>query len=63
MSFSNYKSITFRAASGSSLIDGGESGRYATNLIETTVNGQKDLYLKCIDAPSLALAQKIMLLM
>jgi hypothetical protein len=53
MSFSNYKSITFRAASGSSLIDGGESGRYATNLIETTVNGQKDFIFEVYRCPKL----------
>ena len=53
MSFSNYKSITFRAASGSGLIDGGESGRYATNLIETTVNGQKDFIFEVYRCPKL----------
>jgi hypothetical protein len=54
MSFSNYKSITFRAASGSSLIDGGESGRYATKLTPyTNTKGEKDFKFELYRCPIL----------
>ena len=52
MSFSNYNYIVFEGSSGSSLF-GGKDGRYATNLIETTVNGQKDFIFEVYRCPKL----------
>jgi len=52
MSFSNYKSIVFESSSGSSLIDGGKSGRYATKLIQYTNNkDEKDFKFEVYRCP------------
>ena len=52
MSFSKSKTITFKGSSGSGLIDGGESAKYATNVIETTnEDGKKDFITEVYRCP------------
>jgi len=53
MSFSNYKFITFKSSSGQGNKSGGKDGRYATNLIEMTVDGKKDFILEVYRCPKL----------
>ena len=53
MSFSKSKTITFKGSSGSGLIDGGESAKYATNIIETTnEDGKKDFITEVYRCPT-----------
>jgi len=53
MSFSKSKTITFKGASGSGLIDGGKSDKYATNLIETqSDDGKKDFIVEVYRCPT-----------
>ena len=53
MSFSKSKTITFEGASGSGLIDGGKSSKYATNVIETQSNdGKKDFITEVYRCPT-----------
>ena len=53
MSFSKSKTITFKGSSGSGLIDGGQSGKYATNVIETqNEDGKKDFITEVYRCPT-----------
>jgi len=53
MSFSKSKTITFEGASGSGLIDGGKSSKYATNVIETqSDDGKKDFITEVYRCPA-----------
>jgi len=53
MSFSKSKTITFVGATGSGLISGGKSGKYATNVIETTnEDGKKDFVTEVYRCPT-----------
>jgi hypothetical protein len=53
MSFSKSKTITFKGSSGSGLIDGGESAKYATNVKETTnEDGKKDFVTEVYRCPT-----------
>jgi len=51
MTISKSKLITFEGASGSSLISGGKSDKYATNLIEMVVDGKKDFITEVVRCP------------
>ena len=52
MSFSKSKTITFVGATGSGLISGGKSDKYATNIIETQSNdGKKDFITEVYRCP------------
>tara|TARA_B100000427_G_scaffold103321_1_gene85445 strand:- start:404 stop:1801 length:1398 start_codon:yes stop_codon:yes gene_type:complete len=53
MTISKSKLITFEGASGSGLISGGKSDKYATNVIETTVDGKKDFTFDVYRCPKL----------
>jgi len=53
MSFSKSKTITFVGATGSGLISGGKSAKYATNVIETTnEDGKKDFITEVYRCPT-----------
>ena len=53
MSFSKSKTITFKGSSGSGLIDGGQSAKYATNVKETTnEDGKKDFVTEVYRCPT-----------
>ena len=53
MSFSKSKTITFKGSSGSGLIDGGQSAKYATNVKETTnEDGKKDFITEVYRCPT-----------
>ena len=52
MSFSKSKTIVFERSSGSGLIDGGKSAKYATNVIETqSDDGKKDFITEVYRCP------------
>ena len=51
MTISKSKLITFEGASGSGLISGGKSDKYATNLIEMVVDGKKDFITEVVRCP------------